>query len=119
VNPLRVLLVEDDGVIGGLLTELLSSLGHQVCATAQTEAEAVAAAARHGPDLILVDITLKQGDGVSAMRRIAETRHSPHVFMTGGGRRDVPEGAVILQKPFCESDLLRALGQAIAVPAAA
>jgi len=38
---------------------------------AQTEAAAVAAAAQHSPDLILVDVTLKQGNGVSAMRTIA------------------------------------------------
>jgi CheY-like chemotaxis protein len=118
VNPLRVLLVEDDAVIGGLLAELLRVHGHSVCATAQTEAEAVAAAAQHAPDLILMDVMLKQGDGVSAMRRIAQTREVPHVFMTGAGRRDLPEGAVILQKPFCEADLLRALEQATAVPAA-
>jgi CheY-like chemotaxis protein len=117
VNSLRVLLVEDDALIGMLLAELLSVLGHHVCATAQTEAGAVAAAAQHGPDVILVDIVLKQGDGVSAMRTIAQTRDAPHIFMTGGGQRHIPEGAVILHKPFCESDLLRALAQAIPSPA--
>jgi CheY-like chemotaxis protein len=101
VKALRVLLVEDDVLIGALLAELLSILGHHVCATAQTESDAVAAAAQHGPDLILLDIMLKQGDGISGMRRISQTHDAPHVFMTGGGRRDIPEGAVILYKPFC------------------
>jgi FixJ family two-component response regulator len=50
------------------------------------------------------------------MRRISQTHDAPHVFMTGGGRRDIPEGAVILYKPFCETDLQRALSQAIAMP---
>ena len=109
--------MEDDLIIGALLAELLSELGHYVCATALTEADAVAAAAQHGPDLILVDITLKQGNGVSAMRTIRQTSDARHVFMTGAGRREFPEGAVILQKPFCEPDLLRALALVFDRPA--
>jgi CheY-like chemotaxis protein len=119
VSKLRVLLVEDDAIIGALLAELLSLLGHDVCAIVQTEADAVAAAARYEPELILVDVTLKQGDGVSAMRRISATSAASYVFMTGTGRHDIPVGAVILQKPFLEADLLRALTQAMVLPAAA
>jgi CheY-like chemotaxis protein len=119
VNSLRVLLIEDDVLIGVLLAELLIELGHHVCATAQTEADAVAAAAHYRPDLILVDVTLKQGDGLSAMRTIAQTSDARHVFMTGAGRREFPEGAVILHKPFCEPDLLRALAEVLALPAVA
>jgi CheY-like chemotaxis protein len=53
---------------------------------AQTEA-AVAAAAQHSPDLILVDVTLKQSNGVSAMRTIARNEfdvrlHAIGVFRT-------------------------------------
>jgi CheY-like chemotaxis protein len=118
VNSLRVLLVEDDKLIGVLLAELLVALGHHVCATAETEAGAVAAAAQHDPDLILLDIALRQGNGISAMRTIAQTSDARHVFMTGAGHRDIPANAVILQKPFCEPDLLRALAQALALPPA-
>ena len=118
MNALRVLLVEDDIFIGALLAELLVALGHHVCATAETEADAVAAAALHGPDLILLDVTLRHGTGISAMRTIAQTSDARHVFMTGAGRRDLPAGIVILQKPFCEPDLVRALAQAMALPPA-
>ena len=110
--------MEDDAIIGGLLADLLVEMGHRVCATAQTEADAVAAAAQHGPDMILVDVTLKQGNGISAMRTIARTSDVRHVFMTGTGRHEFPEDAVILRKPFCESDLIRALAQAMTRPAA-
>ncbi len=77
----------------------------------------MAAAAAHSPDLILVDVTLKQGNGVSAMRTIARTSDARHVFMTGAGHREFPEGSVILHKPFYEPDLLRALAQVLALPA--
>ncbi|WP_419759913.1 response regulator [Acidisoma sp.] len=109
--------MEDDLLVGELLAELLGELGHDVCGLAQTEADAVAAAARHGPDLIMVDITLRQGNGLSAMRTIGQTSDARHVFMTGSGRHQFPEGAVILQKPFCEPDLLRALAEVFGPPA--
>ena len=46
---LRVLVVEDDAIIGALLAEMLEGMGHDVCAVEATEADAVTAAARCGP----------------------------------------------------------------------
>jgi CheY-like chemotaxis protein len=63
--PLRVLVVEDDAIIAELFEELLGLMGHQVCASAATEAEAIDAAARCNPDLIIVDERLGKGSGAS------------------------------------------------------
>ena len=41
MKALRVLVIEDDALIAMLLSELLAGMGHDVCATAATEAEAV------------------------------------------------------------------------------
>jgi two-component system, response regulator PdtaR len=41
MKALRILVVEDDALIAMLLAELLAGLGHNVCATAATEAHAV------------------------------------------------------------------------------
>ena len=41
METLRVLVVEDYALIAMLLSELLASMGHDVCATAASEAEAV------------------------------------------------------------------------------
>ena len=49
MKALRVLVIEDDALIAMLLAELLAGMGHDVCATAATEAEAVIAAARSKP----------------------------------------------------------------------
>ena len=46
---LLLLVVEDDALIAMLLAELLAGMGHDVCASAATEAEAVIAATRYGP----------------------------------------------------------------------
>ena len=41
MKALRVLVIQDDALIAILLAELLASMGHDVCATAATAAEAV------------------------------------------------------------------------------
>jgi len=106
---LRIVLVEDNAQISALLAELLAALGHEVCATATTEVEAVAAAARHGPDLMIVDAHLQAGSGISAMDTILRLTAMPHFFITGGARRIFPTGATVLLKPFGKVSLMAAL----------
>ena len=67
MKMLRVLVVEDDTITGILLGELLTSMGYDVCAIESTEANAVTAAARCRPDVMIVDVHLGDGSGVSAM----------------------------------------------------
>ena len=112
--PCRVLLVEDDVMIGPLLAETLDrSLGYEVCGIEATEAGAVAAAARHRPDLMIVDVDLAEGTGTAAMERITRIGPIPHLFMSGLPRRTAAPGEVLLLKPFREADLVRAIGLAL------
>ena len=106
---LRILLIEDDAMISLALAETLAALGHAVCATEATEAGAVAAAAQHRPDLLIVDMSLEQGSGSAAVRRIEQAAPVPHLFISGGGQRAAPPGAVLLVKPFRQADLVRAI----------
>lgn len=113
MKALRVLVVEDDAVIGMLLAEMLVGLGHDVCAIEATEADAVTAAAHHRPDLMIVDAQLGEGSGVSAVEEILRTGPVPHVFISGARVQAPRPGAVVLQKPFLEGDLLRAMQRAL------
>jgi two-component system, response regulator PdtaR len=116
MRELRVLVIEDDPVIAMLLAELLAGMGHDVCATAATEADAVIAATRYRPDLMIVDAGLGQGSGVSAIEEILRARRIAHVFLTG----DVAKvqlrkpDAVVVQKPFRLSELANAIDSALA-----
>lgn len=109
MRRLRILLIEDDALICALLAELLAGLGHDVCGTATTEMEAVAAALRHAPDLMIVDVNLQVGSGVSAMDTILRRSAMPHIFMTGGSQRPLPANATTLHKPFGTEGLKGAL----------
>jgi DNA-binding response OmpR family regulator len=65
-----------------LLSELLAGMGHDVCSTAATEAEAVSAATRYDPDLMIVDARLGRGSGVSAVEEILRAGAVAHVFVS-------------------------------------
>ena len=111
-----VLVVEDDRVIALLLVETVKNLGHSVCAIATTQAEAVALAQTHQPDLMIVDAGLRDGDGVAAVDIILKSRFVAHLFVTGDVRavRALHPNAVILEKPFFELELVLAIEQALA-----
>jgi len=84
-------------------------MGHAVCAVAATEEEAVAAAARHKPDLMIVDQHLRAGIGVSAVDRISRARPVPYIFLTGAPLPTSRATARVLQEPFREEDLARVI----------
>ncbi len=111
MKTLRVLIIEDEAIIGMLLAEVLTGMGHVVCGIAMTESEAVVMAARALPDLLIVDAGLRDSSGVSAVAEIARDRFVPHIFITGdlAGVRSLKPDATVLEKPFLESDLVRAI----------
>jgi two-component system, response regulator PdtaR len=115
-KKLRVLIVEDETLIGMLISETVETLGHEVCAMADTEALAVEEALRCQPDLIILDAGLREGSGVSAMDTIGKTQTIPHIFVTGDSRkvRAIRPNAIILEKPFFISGLIAAIDDALA-----
>ena len=119
MKALRVLVVEDEMLIGMLLADTLVAMGHDVCAVEATEAGAVAAAARCNPDLMIVDARLCQGSGVSAVEEILRTGWIPHVFVSGETTtiQALRPGAIVIQKPFRDIDLNRAIQRALDAPA--
>jgi two-component system, response regulator PdtaR len=120
MKALRTLVVEDDAIIGGLLAETLEGLGHAVCALETNVAEAVGAALRWRPDLMIVDVGLGEASGLVAVKEILQSRFVPHVFVTGNAVRGTPSGpdTILIQKPFRVSDLERAIQRALATAAA-
>jgi two-component system, response regulator PdtaR len=112
---LNVLVVENDSLVAMLLGQILEGLGHAVCATAATPAEAVDAARRFKPDLMIVDGALDGGSGVSAVEEILRVEPVPYLFLSGDPtsiRLQMPR-AVVVSKPFREADLVRGIAGAL------
>jgi len=118
--PRRILIVEDDLVLGMNLQELVASLGHRPIGPIATGGEAVRIAMREKPALILSDIKLR--DGISGIEAVREIRHAmdiPVIYVTGfphrlHDRRLEPASYVVpkpysdsLMKSFITSTLLR------------
>src|ERR1700687_6183972 len=83
MKALRVLVMEDEILIGMLLADALGAMGYEVCAIEGTETGAGASGARCNPDLMIVDARLCDGSGVSAVEEILRTGWVPHVFVSG------------------------------------
>ena len=106
----RVLLVEDEALIGIMLQESLTDCGFQIVGPVCKVDDAVNAAMEAGLDAAILDINL--GDElVYPVADILIERHVPFVFVTGYDAegvdqrfRDVP----VLQKPV-EQEVLRKL----------
>jgi CheY-like chemotaxis protein len=79
---LRVLVVEDEAVSAMYLDDLLSGLGCEVVATADTAATAIAAAEAHRPDVVFMDVRLREGDGIEAAAAIRDRFGIPFVLAT-------------------------------------
>lgn len=112
---LRILIVEDDAMIGMHLAEVLEEMGHEVCAVQATEADAIAAADRCKPDLMIVDAWLRNGSGISAVETICRSRHVPHVFVSGDASsvKAILPTAIVVEKPFREEVLARIIQRVI------
>ncbi len=85
-NRPRILLVEDDPAIVEALSELLASEGYAV-ETVSTQRAAIAAvgdATAHAPySLVLLDVTLAEGNGLAVCSAIKQTAPAlPVIFLT-------------------------------------
>jgi DNA-binding NarL/FixJ family response regulator len=70
-NSLRILIADDHEIIRrGLKALLASRPGWMVCAEAATGREAVALAAEHRPDIVVIDISMPGLNGLEATRQI-------------------------------------------------
>jgi CheY-like chemotaxis protein len=105
---LRLLVVEDEIVQAMALDLFLTDLGHVVVDSVGTEEEAVAAAAHHRPDGILMDIKLSYGgNGLRAAGCIRSSCDIPILFCTAYADCDALKAAVkmlgqarLIGKPF-------------------
>ena len=109
--PETVLVVEDESRMRRFLWEALSDRGYRV-AEATTLAQAEKLAEQHRPSVILLDLVLPDGDGMSLLRRVRERRRTPVIVLSGrDGEQDkvaaLDAGANdYLTKPFGMQELL-------------
>jgi len=78
---IRVLLADDQRVVREGLGSLLGLLdGIELVGTAADGEEAVALAARHDPDVVLMDLRMPRVDGIEAIRRLTARGERPRAI---------------------------------------
>ena len=80
----RILLVEDDKSIVVNLTEFLNNEGYAVKNVSSQDA-AIELLANEGADLILLDVSLTQGNGFAVCRAVKAQYDIPVIFLTASG----------------------------------
>ena len=118
----RVMAVDDDHVIRGLLEVNLEMEGHEVM-TAFDGADALEQVAGTRPDLILLDVMMPNVNGwevAEALKAQEETRNIPIVFLSARAMEaDVRKGTDLgvqayVTKPFDPIDLMELVNRLIA-----
>jgi CheY-like chemotaxis protein len=88
-RPVRkILVVDDDLSIVGLLSRAIQRMGDYRVLEADSGRRAVEVARAERPDLILLDMLMPQMDGMAvcrALRGAPKTREIPVIFLTGFG----------------------------------
>ena len=115
----RILLIDDDDALRGVMAEILRDAGHETTLAA-TGQEGLAALAVEEPDLVLCDINMPGGDGYAVLREVRRTPRLaalPFVFLTSDVqvRQGMASGADdYLVKPVSSRDLLAAIDARLA-----
>jgi CheY-like chemotaxis protein len=115
-----VLIVEDESLVALDIERILHEAGYDVLGVADTERDAVRKASQLNPELILMDIRLREGDGIAAARAVQERRDVPILFVSAHfdaealGRIAKLRCVAMLRKPFDERQLIRQVNEMLA-----
>ena len=111
MTPLRVLVVEDEGLVAMMLEDMLDDLGCELAGSFGDVAQTLAWVEAGGKaDAALLDVNLG-GEPVFPVAEALAARGVPFAFTTGYGQTDDPrfKDAVCLGKPINLERLVEAL----------
>jgi len=81
-RPLRILAADDHDILRRGLKQLLTARpGWEICAEAKTGREAVSLAEQHKPDIVVMDVSMPDLNGLEAARRIHKALPKTGIIM--------------------------------------
>ena len=116
----RVLVVEDEEVVRGLVRQMLVGEGYEVL-VAQDGEEAIELAGSNTFDVLLTDLTMPKVGGREVAERLRESQPALKVVYMSGYAEDLPPGALppatsFLGKPFTFAELTETVHALITAP---
>lgn len=116
----RIMVVDDESIIRMDLKEMLIESGYDVVAEANSGDLAIELAAKHRPDLIIMDVKMPGMSGMKASKIIRQAFDIPVMLLTAYSRGELIEEAKMssvvgyLVKPISKRNLIPAIEIAFA-----
>lgn len=100
----RALVVDDDPMLCGVITRLMTERGYEVCGDADSPDQAMAELERTDARVVVLDLALRGGHGEHLLRRIRDERPSTRVIIfssyVGESTKLLESGAAaVVEKP--------------------
>ncbi len=116
----KVLIVDDAAFMRMMIKDILEKNGYDVVGEAQDGAEAVELFNELGPDLVTMDITMPEKDGIAALKEIKEVDSSAIIIMCSAmGQQAMVIDAIqagakdFIVKPFQADRVIEAIEKAL------
>jgi len=114
--PAKILIVEDEMIIGANISLQLSKLGYEVTGIVSRGEEALEHVKQNRPDIVLMDIQLKgEMDGIDTVKKIHQNTDLPVIYLTANAddenfdRAKSTNPYAFISKPFKKLDLQHAI----------
>ena len=114
---LNILVVDDSLIIRKNIKKYITNLGHSIAGEAKNGRQAIELCKELKPDLITMDITMPDMDGITAVTKIREFDSKVNIIMvTSHGQEEMVVSSLksgaqgYLLKPINEEKLLQAIG---------
>ncbi|MCA0933414.1 response regulator [Lutimonas saemankumensis] len=115
-SPAKILIVEDEMIIGANISLQLSKLGYDVTGIVSRGEEAITHLKQNNPDIVLMDIQLKGTmDGIETATKMQTEIDIPIIYLTANADDEHFERAksthphAFISKPFKKLDLQHAI----------
>ena len=111
---MKILVVDDANLARAMLKKVLEDNGYKEVLEAANGLEAIDFYQEHHPDLVTMDITMPEMDGITAIKKIIEIDPNANIIVCSAlGQKDVVMEAIsagakhFLVKPFESDKVLR------------
>lgn len=78
---MKVIIVDDDPLVITALETIVRSAGHDVVATGTDGTEAIELFSEHHPDVLMMDIRMKEMNGIEASKKILEQDNAANILL--------------------------------------
>ncbi|MDT2045802.1 two-component system response regulator [Priestia aryabhattai] len=116
----RVLIVDDAAFMRMMIKDILTKNGYEVVGEAADGMQAIDLYKEHQPDLVTMDITMPEMDGITALKEIKQLNPAARVIMCSAmGQQAMVIDAIqagakdFIVKPFQADRVLEAISKAV------